>query len=386
MYSRVFTGLLPGIHINFVSAFIISNLAFLSFGSPLALVVFIVAMTISHTFFDFIPSVFLGAPDEDSVLSVLPGHELLLKGRGYEAVVLTLYGGVVGLIISLLFFPVFIFVFPRIYFYLHFIMFFILVLANLYLIFREKNKLLAFIVFMLSGFLGIITLNLPVGQALLPLLTGLFGASSLITSISKKDKIPRQKITKIKIKKELFVKPGIASILVAPLCSFLPSLGSGQAAVLGSDVVDDLKRREFLVLLGMINSLVASLSFVTLYSLGKARTGTAVAVQSILDNFSLSSLFFILVVIILAGIISFFLAIAVSRKFSNYFGRLNYRILSGAILGFICLVVLVFSGWLGFLVFIVACLIGLFTIKAGVRRTQMMGSLMLPSILLYLPF
>lgn len=106
------TGLTPGIHITLVAFFILSALAFLHV-SPIALTVFIVAMSICHTFIDFIPSIFLGAPDEDSVLSVLPGHEMLIKGEGYEAVILTLYGSVIGIFLILLFAPLFIFFFQK---------------------------------------------------------------------------------------------------------------------------------------------------------------------------------------------------------------------------------------------------------------------------------
>lgn len=227
IFAGTISGLLPGVHINLVSALLVGSLGYFSGLQPLVLVIFIVAMTITHTFLDFIPSIFLGAPDEDSVLSVLPGHELLLKGKGYEAVVLTLYGCLLGLALSLLFVPIFIFIFTKIYFYLKFVMFFILIFTNLYLLFKEKtSKTLAFVVFMLSGFLGLITLNLPLDQALLPLLSGLFGSSSLITSIFKKEKLPKQKITEVKMNKKEFIKPGIASILVAPLCSFLPAIQS----------------------------------------------------------------------------------------------------------------------------------------------------------------
>ena len=54
-------------------------------------------MAITHTFIDFIPSIFLGAPDEDSVLSILPGHKLLLKGYAYTGIILTLYGSATAL-------------------------------------------------------------------------------------------------------------------------------------------------------------------------------------------------------------------------------------------------------------------------------------------------
>lgn len=380
------TGLLPGIHINLVAAFLIS-LPF-AFVSVLIPVVFIAAMTITHTFLDFIPSIFLGAPDEDSFLSVLPGHELLLEGRGHEALILTLYGGIIGLALILVFTPVFIFVFPKIYFYLKFVMFFVLVFANLYLIFSGEEKTLALIVFLLSGFLGLSTLILPVKETLLPLLSGLFGASSLITSIIKKQKIPKQKITRlkdIKIDKRQIGKISLASVLAGPLCAFLPALGTGQAAIIGSNIVK-VDRKEFLVLLGAINTIIAGLSFVTLYSINKARTGTAAAIQNLLPGFSSSDLLVILGVLLVAGILAFIIAILLSRVFARIFSKINYIWLSIFILLFLAAVVLVFSGWLGFLLFVIASFVGLFAVLSGARRTNLMGSLMLPAIILYWPF
>src|SRR3989344_2613407 len=86
--AGTFTGLFPGIHINLVSVFLVSaSPALLQYTSPISLAVFITSMAITHSFLDFIPSIFLGAPDEDSFLSILPGHELLKKGGGHEAVV-----------------------------------------------------------------------------------------------------------------------------------------------------------------------------------------------------------------------------------------------------------------------------------------------------------
>ena len=203
------TGLTPGIHINLVAFFLLSALAFLHI-SPIALAVFIVSMSICHTAIDFIPSIFLGAPDEDSVLSVLPGHEMLIKGEGYEAVILTLYGSIIGIFLILLFTPLFVFFLPKIYDNALTIMPFILILASLFLFyFEKKNRLWAIIIFFLAGFLGIASMNLSLKEPLLPLLTGLFGASSLITSISKKQKLPKQRILKlkqIKIPKSSFFK------------------------------------------------------------------------------------------------------------------------------------------------------------------------------------
>jgi putative membrane protein len=72
-------------------------------------------MSITHTFIDFIPSIFLGAPDEDTGLSTLPGHEFLLKGQGYYAVKLTVIGSAIAIISLTFLIPFFILVVPKIY-------------------------------------------------------------------------------------------------------------------------------------------------------------------------------------------------------------------------------------------------------------------------------
>lgn len=384
------TGLLPGIHINLVAAFLTSSLAFfLAFSSPITLVVFIVSMSITHTFLDFIPSIFLGAPDEDSSLSVLPGHQYLLQGKAHQALIYTAYGGLIALPIIILFAPIFIFIMPHIFYYLKFVMFFIMLLVSIYMIFTTENKTLAFIIFMLSGFLGISSLNIPVQNSLLPLLSGLFGSSSLITSMIKKQKLKPQKIESLKnirIEKQDLINTAAASSFAAPLCSFLPALGSSQAAVLSSSILDKTNQKQFLILLGSINTIIMGLSFVTLYAIEKARTGSAAAISTILQSFTASSLIIILATIIISGILAFFLSIFISRIFARNINKINYFLLSIFILIFLSLVVILFSGWLGFLVYIISTFTGLSCILLNVRRTNLMGALMLPTILLYLPF
>jgi putative membrane protein len=345
-------------------------------------------MSICHTFIDFIPSIFLGAPDEDSVLSVLPGHEMLIKGEGYEAVILTLYGSIIGIFLILLFTPLFIFFLPKIYDNALTIMPFILILASLFLFyFEKKNRVWAIIIFFLAGFLGIASLNLNLREPLLPLLTGLFGASSLITSISKKQKLPKQRIIRLKqinIQKKSFFKTIFASIIASPLCSFLPGLGSGQAAVIGSEIAGDLDKKEFLILLGSINTIVMGLSFVTLYTIQKSRTGSAVAISKILETFSLNNLYIILATIFISGVFAFFLAIFIAKIFSKQVSRISYNKLSLGILIFLSFIILSFSGFLGILVFVVSTFLGLTCIYTGIKRTHLMGCLLLPTILLYL--
>ena len=239
---------------------------------------------------------------------------------------------------------------------------------------------------MINTILGLATFNLPIKESLLPLFTGLFGISSLITSITKKQKIPTQKISKlrnIKIKFKSFFKSIAASLLASPLCSFLPGMGSGQAAVIGSQLVDDLNRKEFLVLLGSINTIVTGLSFITLYAIGKARTGVAASVDKII-TLTISDLFTITLAITLAGILAFFVTLYTARGFSKIISKINYQYLSAGIVLFLIGINFYFSSWLGLIVLASSTILGLTCIYSGVRRTHMLGSLIIPAILLYL--
>ena len=111
--SGIFTGLIPGIHINLIAVFLISIAPIiLTITTPITLIVFIIAMAITHTFLDSIPGIYLGAPDEAMALSVLPGHKLLLKGQGHKAVTLTVIGSLSALLIAFLCAPLFIKIFP----------------------------------------------------------------------------------------------------------------------------------------------------------------------------------------------------------------------------------------------------------------------------------
>src|SRR3989344_8576490 len=132
----------------------------------------------------------------------------------------------------------------------------VLIAISLGVIFSETNKAsFAFLAFVLSGILGLIVLNLDLREPLVPLLTGLFGASSVILSIKSKTKITKQKPgKKFKIKK---FKPILASAIFSPLSLFFPALSSGQIAVIGNRFAK-ADKKEFLFMLGVINILAMS--------------------------------------------------------------------------------------------------------------------------------
>jgi putative membrane protein len=383
IFAGAITGLIPGIHINLVGTILISlSATIFAKINPIYLAVFISSVAITHSFVDFIPSIFLGCPDDNSSLSVLPGHELLKDGRGYEAVMLTIYGGLAAIfILPILAFPLS-FLFSNIYDLIVPKMFWILLITFSILIFTEKRKFSALFVFVISGLFGLCALNLELNEPLLPMLTGLFGSSLLILSIKNKTQIPEQKISKPNRK---IIKPVLSSIIASPLCGFLPGLGIGQAAVLGN-LFSKGDKEGFLTLIGSTNILVMGFSFISLYAISKTRTGAAAAVKEILGNLSGEILILILLAILISGTISFLLTKFIASFFSQKITKINYSKLSIATLIFLVIIVFVISGFLGLLVLIAATLLGIFCNSLEVKKTNMMGCLLLPTIIYYFPF
>ncbi len=381
-----FTGLIPGIHINLVAAFLISSLDKFSSSSFLPLAVFITSMSITHTFVDFIPSIFLGAPEEDTFLSILPGHQLLMKGQGYQAVVLTLYGSLTALIIILIATPIYILFLPSFYTSIKYLLPFILIFISAYTVLRDQKPLLAVLIFLLSGLLGSLSFFLPVKEPLIPLLAGLFGLSSIILSLKNKQKIMGQKILPLKrisLTKKEFIKSSFSALISAPLCSFLPGIGSGHAAFIGSEIIPQ-NSRGFLFLVGAINTIVMALSFVALYAIGRARSGSAAAIQELFSDLSFFHLSVLLTIIIFSGLCAFFITLFLAKHSVSIINKVNYSKISLAVIFILVIFTLIFSNPLGLIVLITSTSLGIYCIASNTKRINLMGALILPVVVYYL--
>ncbi|MCK4649729.1 tripartite tricarboxylate transporter permease [Candidatus Pacearchaeota archaeon] len=383
--SGTITGLIPGIHINLIAIFILA-ISFIQNLPTTTLLIFLTAMAITHTFIDFIPAIFLGAPNEDTCLGTLPGHELLLEGKGHHALKLTLLGSTIAIISLILIIPIFIILMPKLYPFIQRMMGFSLIWIAIFLIYNEKkSKIKAILIFTLAGFLGLSSFNLGISQPLLPLLTGLFGTSTIIHSIKSKTILPPQKIEKLKIDKKEIIKPTIATILISPICSFFPGLGSSQAAIIGSTITKKLNREQFLILLGSINTLVMSISFVTLYLFQKSRTGTAFAISQI-TSLTTTNLVTILATIIMASLLTIPLSLKISKIIATKIHKIPYTKISTIILIFLIIITTYFTGIQGLIILTTATALGLTCIEFQTRRSFLMSAILIPTIIFYLPF
>ena len=388
-FFGIITGLTPGVHVNLV-AMLLASLSgyFLGFTSPIVLCTFIVALAVTHTFLDAIPSIFLGAPDADMALNVLPGHRMLLQGMGYEAVKLTVVGSLMALIFTVIAFPFVLPFLPMVYSFLQPYIGYILIVVVIYMILKEKGlneKFWGFVVFMLSGVLGLIVLNWQnLEQPLFPLLSGLFGISTLLLSLSENVVLPKQRITEIvKVEKNKTFRAVAGAVVFGSLAALFPGLGSAQAAIIAMQVVGEIGMYGFIILIGGMNTVNFTFSLATLYSLQKARNGAIVAVLEIIKSIDMNGLVAFTGAALLAGGIATFLTLGISRVFANFMNRLNYKMLALGVIAFIVALTVYFSGFVGLLILIISTSVGLVAPLTNVKRSLSMGCLLLPVILYF---
>ncbi|MGM5485460.1 MAG: tripartite tricarboxylate transporter permease [Nanobdellota archaeon] len=370
-------------HINLLSLILLSLVPFFSnFTSLTTLACFIISMSVTHTFLDPLPSIFLGAPDSDTALGVLPGHRYLLKGHGLMAVKLTALGSFGALIISIAIFPLLLYFLKPLYGFVEDYIGMVLIIVVIFMILRDNKKLWAFLVFLMSGTLGILVLSYPaLDNPLFPMLSGLFGVSTLLISLNSDSALPKQKIQKrTEVRPSLTTKALLSGQFSGFLTAILPGVGAGTAAILSLQITRDLGDRGFLILMGSINTVNFILSIAALYVLGKPRNGAVVAVKEMLGSLSLDSAVIFLFVSLISGALAFILAIRIGKLFAGYIYRVDYRKLVISVVLFILLLTFLMTGFRGILVLVVSTAVGAVPAIVKVARVNSMACLLLPVI------
>lgn len=379
----IFTGLLPGLHVNLVSAILLSiSPLLLKYVSPLDLGAFIISLATVHSFLDTIPSIYLGAPENENALSVLPGQKMLLEGRGHEAVVVTIIGTYGGLILAIFLIPAFMIIAEPAYRVVKPYTAIILIAFMTWMILNDKNRLWNALVFLFSGTLGLMVFSIPgLNEPLFPLLSGLFGISGLILGFGENTNIPKQNTQNRFEMRLVDVGKAVGSSAVGVLAiQLFPGLGPAQGAVISSQVVKVSDSKTYLSLVGAMGTMSVVFSLVTFVSLGKAKDG-AIVVLSKLIEVDIQVFYLLIVVMLIAGSIGVILTFAFSRLFARLMERLNYGLLILCVIACIIVMVMLINGPLGILILGTATAIGLIAPLVGSARSHAMGALILPVIL-----
>jgi len=375
----IITGLTPGLHPNTIAAIAVG----FSF-NPFLISVVIISAAITHTFLDFIPSIFLGAPDPGTAMSVLPGHELMMKGRGYEAIKLTVVGGIVSLIITIIILPGLILFIKNFYDIIRTSIPWLLIIISSYMFLKDK-KIWGIVVFTLAGVFGYIVLrnNFIGDMVLFPMLTGLFGISTIIYSLRRKTKIPEQGKDVENVEKNEYLLGGLIGSLSGILVGLLPGIGSAQASFLSREIIKDNSNRKFMIAIGGVNTTVAILSLLALWLIGTPRSGVASVVGRLLD-LSFGDVVVFMGVMIMASGIAGLITILIGKKSVHFFKKINYIHLNVMIIVLLAVMIFVFTGLWGLLIASLSTVIGLFCIFSGTRRTYLMACLIVPTVLFFI--
>jgi len=438
--AGTFTGIVPGIHVNNVALIALSASSSISFfalaifgwaSASAAEIVFmisafIIGAAITHSFLDFIPSVYLGAPGEEDALSVLPGHRMLLEGRGYEAIKCATLGSFGGALVSIaLIFPIRFFMGSPIGAYEKLVPYvpYMLIIITSLLILSEggkgnnggffKGKLLALFGFLLSGFLGLVVLSKggllasswtpfeinTSSLMLFPLFTGLFGLSTLIISLKDDAVMPEQRIDDEPIDLENWRRSrGVLSGTIAgALVGWYPGITAGAAtpiakAFSGGEERDEKDSKEYIVAVASVGTSCAIFVVVALFVIFKARSGAMLAVMELGGDLITSweplgsipvFLALMLFSILLASVFSTYLTLYFGSLFGRLFRKFSYRRICIGIILFLVGMIFVLTGPFGLFLAGVATSVGLIPPLAGIARVHLMGSLIFPIILFY---
>lgn len=383
----IITGLTPGVHINLVSVILITiSPKLLTAGiNPISIGVFIIAMSVVHSFLDAIPGIYLGAPDEAQALSVLPGHKMLLKGDGHEALMLTIIGSFFSLVLCIVLVPIFLLVILKSYNLVDGYIGIALIAIMTYMLLKDNKRVHNIAIFFMAGSLGLLVVNMPNSrEPLFPLLSGLFGFSILIMSLIEKSTIPKQNPSKeFNFDKKDGTKAVIGATIVGFIASFLPGFSSSQGAIIATQFLKKIGDKGFLILVGGINTVNFTLSIVTLYAIDKARNGAVIALREIVGKTTMQPMLIYFCTALVAGGVAVLLAITISKVFCKVIAKVDYNKLVIGIMVFVTTLVFLLCGILGIFVLAVSTFVGLYASSIGVGKNHLMGCLIIPVILFF---
>lgn len=378
--TGVFTGLVPGIHPNTV---VFSSIPYyLKFQPDLMIYIsFMAGISVSHTFHDFLPAIFIGAPEAESALSALPGADMAMEGRGLEAFRWTVAGGAFSVAFLAVALPLLFAFLEPIYQFLEKIMFYVLAFFLFYLVFDGGNLWASAITATLSGLLGLLAFSMNVNQefVLVPIFSGLFAFPAVIYALDSGLRLPEQADTYPGM--ESSARGGLTGLLAGFIAGTVPGLGAAASTSFLSPLLSS--REEFLAGMGGVNSSDIVISFAALFLIGKARSGASVALSR-LSEVGIHEVAFLIGASLLATSLSAPLALETSRHVYRFFRRIDFRKLLLAVI----LVLVLTSYWLnglkGLLILAASAAIGTAALTGSSRRSCM-SVLILPAMTYYAP-
>lgn len=444
--AGLFAGLVPGFHVNNLAqlalwgrGFVLGLLAW-TVGSlatsPEALFAacgFLVGAALGHAFTDEIPAVFLGAPDPDTALSVLPGHRLLMAGHGPAAVQAAAAGSAVGVALSLPFVPVLAWIMGAPlhgYAAMASVLPWLLIAVAAALCWTEQGRpaaglsrrraqLLALGLLLTAGAFGevvmfeglawpnVFAFGAPGGSGalhLLSLFAGLFGLPTLLLAATSTATVeaPEEEGPPIALPLRRAARVAAVGTGAGALFGWLPGVGAAQAAVLATSVREAAAARgrgttpprdspqgavEFLVVQAAAGAANLVFNLVALFALLRMRSGAMAATSSFggsavekwSEPMGPPDLLVALIVAVAACVpLCYAGARLLGGVCAGIYAHLPPRLISVVVFAAVILFIAVLEGLVGLAVVAVALPLGLVPPLAGIKRVHLMGAVLVP--------
>ena len=380
------SGLIPGLHANNF-ALLLAGIAPSIPADPLLVGIAMLGAGVVHSFLDIVPALALGVPDAATAIAALPGHRLVIAGRGREAMRLSAVGSGLAVALALPLAVPITWVMVRSYPTVRAHLPVLLGLVVVFLVVTESSKRAAvggFCAFVASAVLGALTLDvnptapLGTGGILAPLFAGLFGAPVLIDAIGGAG-VPKQSDARITMgRRDLGLSAGAGSLSGA-IVGYIPGISAAIAAVAALPLVPRREAdRGFIVATSGANTANTIFALFALVALGTPRTGVTVALDTAAVPLALPVL---LVSAATAAVCGFMLVLLLGDAYLRIVGNVEYTHLSIGILGLLAGLSFAFAGGFGVGVFVVAGALGLIPPRLGARRVHLMGVLIGPLIM-----
>jgi putative membrane protein len=379
------SGLVPGLHANAL-AFLLAAAAPALPGAPAQVGAAMLAAGVVHTFLDVVPALALGVPDASLAAGALPGHRLVLAGRGREAVRLSAAGSGLAVAAAVpLAVPVTLAAraaYPTLVAGLPVVLAAVVVA----LLAGEPDGRSAAggaLAVLASSALGAVALDLspaaPVdaGGVLTPLFAGLFGAPVLVDAYGGGG-VPPQDDARLRLRPRGLVATAVGGTGAGALVGYLPGVSAGVAATLSLPVVPERGPRGFIVASSGANTATTVFALFALAALGTPRTGVLVAVS---DAGAADALPTLVVATVVAAACGFALTLAVGDAYLRAVGGLDPRAVVVAVLALLTALSWLFAGVTGLGLFVLATVVGLVPPRVGCRRVHLMGVLVGPLFL-----
>ncbi|SFR94268.1 putative membrane protein [Halomicrobium zhouii] len=376
------SGLTPGLHAN-TFALGLAAVASSVPGPPTLVGATMLAAGTTHTFLDVVPALALGVPDPAMAASALPGHRLVIAGRGREAIRLSALGSGLAVVFAVpLAIPVTLAMqraYPTIRAHLSLLLAGVAVL----LVVTERTpsgKVGATLTLVASAALGFVTLDLtpqaplPVGGMLAPLFAGLFGAPVLIESLGGGGVPPQDDATLAFSRRDV----GALALLgtgAGAIVGYIPGVSAAIASAAALGVLSGSGPRAFVVTTSGVNTATAIFALFALVALGSPRTGVLVAVESAGIPIDLPVL---LASVGFAAVVAAVLVPVLGDRYLDWARRANQNRLAIGILSLLVALSFLFAGFVGIGAFGVATVVGSIPARFGAKRANCMGVLLGP--------